>query len=157
MRRNLIPATKHQQLKLVVLGAAHLTWMRWQALSDMFPRTRALAPSLIACIMPSPRARGAFLLPLPSSSASLIFREWNSFKTFLTLDYNACLARSHSWMRFRDESILSSRLRIRERYPMSNEYLYSNCNCIENLWDSMEENFIWPFFFDIWNYIFNMI
>lgn len=50
-----------------------------------------------------------------------------SFKTFLTLDYNAHLARSHSWMRFCDESILSNRLRIRERYLM---YLciYSNYN-----------------------------
>ena len=56
---------------------AHLTWMRWQALSDMFSCTRALALSLIACINAFPACTRR-LSGLPLSPCRL-FPERNSF------------------------------------------------------------------------------
>jgi len=56
---------------------AHLTWMRWQALSDIFSCTRALALSLIACINAFPACTRR-LSGLPLSPCRL-FPERNSF------------------------------------------------------------------------------
>jgi len=94
---------------------AHLTWMRWQALSNMFSCTRALAPSLIACIMRFPRARGAFL-DFPSFLTAYFQRETHSTFLKLDIDYNT----------FRDtirnESTPSNRV-LSKRHTMLNKNL----------------------------------
>lgn len=72
---------------------AHLTWMRWQPLSDMFSCTRALAPSLIAYIMRSPRARGAFLDLSSSLPLLAAYFQRGTHSAFLKLDIDYSVSR----------------------------------------------------------------
>jgi len=101
----------------------HLTWMRWQALSNMFSCTRALALSLIAYIMRSPRARGAFLGP----SSPLISREelihWSLRSTSIMTRLEVPFEDAISWRIDLEQSISHKRYAERESLV---SYIHNN-------------------------------